>query len=582
MTLRPTPLVAAGAVLVALLAGGDLRSAELAPDSVVASRTSAERLLQAMAAPALERAPYLQNVTPTSAVIRWRTSDPSSTRVRWGLAADALDHAVDLPGRRTEHEVPLTGLPPETEIFYSVGSKSRTLAGGDAEHAFGTPPLAGQRRPIRIWVTGDHGRCGDSTDGCIEAAAVRDGYTAWAGTRPADFWLMLGDNAYEFGNDTDYTNGHFNAYATIMRNTPFWSAPGNHEFASDDADSDTQSGAYYDSHTFPTAGEGGGVPSGTEAYYSFDWGNVHVVSLDSYDTGRSAPADPTRNVCPPGEGGAMYRWLCADLAANDKDFLVAIWHHPPYSKGSHDSDAQRPMIEMRRRFLPVLERYGVDVVMTGHSHSYERSVLLGGHYDSSESYSAALHARDAGAGDPDGDGAYRKRWIGPVPHAGSVQVVAGNASKVSGGDLDHPVMVTRLHSLGSVVIDVVGRQLDARLIGVGGVELDHFRILKGDPLPACSDGVDQDGDGKFDYPEDPGCVHVASWLEDPACNDDLDNDGDGRTDWDGGPASGDPDYACFAPWWVIEAPDGTCGLGAELPLVLVLLRVWRRRLLRSR
>ena len=126
------------------------------------------------------------------------------------------------------------------------------------------------------------------------------------------------------------------------------------------------------------------MPSGTEAYYSFDWGNIHFVALDSHDTDRSAPANPASNVCPPGVGGAMYQWLCADLAATDQDFIIAFWHHPPYTKGSHDSDNAADsagiMKEMRERFLPVLDAYGVDLVLTGHSHSYERSVLLHDHY----------------------------------------------------------------------------------------------------------------------------------------------------------------------------------------------------------
>lgn len=338
----------------------------------------------------LVRAPYLQNVTPTSAVVRWRTSAAATTRVKWALSAAAITtpcnapscNQVDVAGTRTEHVVSLTGLPTETKIFYSVGTTSATLAGGDANHYLEVPPVAGQRRPIRIWVTGDHGYCAVSSQGCTDAAAVRNGYTTYAGANLADLWLMLGDNAYNSGTDTEFTNGQFNVYPTIMRNTPFWSAPGNHEFGAGGADSPTQTGPYYDSHTFPTAGEAGGVPSGTEAYYSFDYGNVHVITLDSHDTSRTAPASPTTNICPPGGGGAgaMYQWACADLAASTKDFTIAIWHHPPYSKGSHNSDTESQLIEMRERFLPVMEKYGVDLVLTGHSHSYERSVLLNGHY----------------------------------------------------------------------------------------------------------------------------------------------------------------------------------------------------------
>jgi len=488
----------------------------------------------------LARAPYLQDVTPTSAVVRWRTTVPSTTRVRWGLAPDALTHAVDVAGTRTEHVVPIAGLPSETRIYYSVGGAIETLAGGDADHFLEVPPLAGQRRPIRIWVTGDHGYCAAAAQGCTDAAAVRNGYTAFAGSQLADLWLMLGDNAYNNGTDAEFTAGQFDLYPTIMRNTPFWSVPGNHEFGTGGADSPTQTGAYYDSHTFPTSGEAGGVPSGTEAYYSFDYANVHVITLDSHDTSRAAPANPTTNVCPPGGGGAgaMYQWACADLAATNADFILAIWHHPPYSKGSHDSDTDSQLVEMRERFLPVMEKYGVDLVLTGHSHSYERSALLDEHYGLSTTYSPALHAVDAGDGDPSGDGAYLKSVLGPVGHAGTVNVVAGSASQIAGGPLNHPVMVTSLNILASMVIDVVGRELDVRAIGVSGNVLDHFRLVKGLVLPVCSDGIDQDGDGKFDFPQDTGCASAADPSELPDCSDGLDNDGDTWIDYPADPGCG--------------------------------------------
>ena len=292
----------------------------------------------------------------------------------------------------------------------------------------------------------------------------------------------------------------------------------------------------------------------------------------------------------------MYQWACADLQATDKDFIIAIWHHPPYTKGSHNSDTEAQLIEMRQRFLPVMERYGVDLVLTGHSHCYERSVLLDGHYGLSTTYSAALHAVDAGDGDPAGDGAYVKELIGPFGNNGTVSTLTGSASQTDGGSLNHPAMEKSLNILGSMVIDVVGRQLDARMIGVSGNVLDHFQIVKGPMLPVCSDGVDQDGDGAsisrairaatapsersrirsattaldndsdtlvdladpdcasasddleappppacsdgldndgdtfVDFPADPGCASAASTTESPQCDDGFDNDGDTLVD----------------------------------------------------
>jgi hypothetical protein len=66
-------------------------------------------------------------------------------------------------------------------------------------------------------------------------------------------------------------------------------------------------------------------------------------------------------------------------------------------------------------------------------------------------------------------------------------------------------------------------------------------------------------------------------LENPRCDDDLDNDGDGTVDWDGGTALGTPDAYCVnnGSWQSLEAP--SCGLGAELLVLIPLLACWRRR-----
>jgi hypothetical protein len=99
------------------------------------------------------------------------------------------------------------------------------------------------------------------------------------------------------------------------------------------------------------------------------------------------------------------------------------------------------------------------------------------------------------------------------------------------------------------------------------------------PLLICDDGVDNDGDDLIDYPDDPGCFHPAAHIEDPACQDGGDNDGDGKIDFDGGLsvlhyAPTAPDPVCSYPWQMSEAG---CGLGAELSLLLPPLIYLQRR-----
>jgi hypothetical protein len=130
----------------------------------------------------------------------------------------------------------------------------------------------------------------------------------------------------------------------------------------------------------------------------------------------------------------------------------------------------------------------------------------------------------------------------------------------------------------------VGQPASSALYGnhTFAVDLSFYRsaILDITTRPACSDGIDDDGDGFVDYPADPGCFDAASTSESPACQDGLDNDGDGGIDFDGGAAAnhgialGPPDPQCNKPYRTLETPN-PCGLGAELVAVVPLL-AWLR------
>ena len=91
----------------------------------------------------------------------------------------------------------------------------------------------------------------------------------------------------------------------------------------------------------------------------------------------------------------MACWLRMDLAETTNNWIIAFYHHPEYTKGSHNSDTEIELIQMRENLLPILEEGGVDLVLTGHSHVYERSCLLDGHYKTSNMLSNSMKL-DAG------------------------------------------------------------------------------------------------------------------------------------------------------------------------------------------
>ncbi len=409
------------------------------------------------------RGPYLQLGTPTSMVVRWRTDVQTSSRVDYGLSREQLGQTVIKNEWVTEHEVWITGLKPGTKYYYAVGDGTEILAGGDLEHFFVTSPPVGLPTPTRIWLLGDSGTAND------DARAVRNAFLANGGSGPPDLWIMLGDNAYPNGTDSEYQAAVFDMYPSALAQSALWPTLGNHDGHT--SDSATETGPYYDSFSLPGAAQAGGIASGTEAYYSFDYGDIHFVCLESYETDRSP-------------SGAMLTWLEEDLAQTAQRWIIAFWHHPPYSKGSHNSDSDTRMTEMRENVLPILDSYGVDLVLSGHSHSYERSFLLDGHYGTSDTLQPSM-ILDGGDGRVDGDGAYEKPSSGNAAiREGAVYVVAGSSGKTGGGSLNHSVMLTSFSLLGSGILEIDGNRLRLLSLDASGVVRDRFTILKGADLDA--------------------------------------------------------------------------------------------------
>ena len=173
--------------------------------------------------------------------------------------------------------------------------------------------------------------------------------------------------------------------------------------------------------------------------------------------------------------GPMGEWLREDLNQTTGEGLIAFWHHPPYTKGSHDSDLEGQLIEMRSEIMPILEAGGVDLVMTGHSHIYERSMLMDGAY--STPTVAAGVILDDGDGNPDGDGAYRKS-AGLNPHEGTIQIVAGHGGAGVSRRGTMPVMREIFVENGSVVLDLDGDTLTGTMINRDRVIRDVFGLVK--------------------------------------------------------------------------------------------------------
>lgn len=413
------------------------------------------------------RIPYLQRGTSTSMRVVWRSAAAEPTRVCWGTSAGALSNAAGSGTSEIDHDVEIAGLSPSTQYFYAAGLAScGASTSGDARDTFRTSPPTGSATPFRMWVVGDSGTA-DAAE-----ARVRDAMLDYVGTHSPDLVLHMGDIAYTAGTTAQFDAGFFGPYAEILRHVPCWPTMGNHEGVS--ARSSTETGPYYEAYSLPDDGSAGGVPSGTEAYYAFDYANVHFVVLNSHDVSRSP-------------SGAMLTWLESDLSANTADWTIAFWHHPAYTHGTHDSDTETQLVEMRENALPILEAHGVDAVLAGHSHAYERSHLVRGAYDTPTT--AAGHVVDPGDGRLDGDGAYHS---GPD---GTLYVVAGHGGASLGGTLDHPLMFFSEAEHGSCVVDVDGDTLTLTNVRDDGMLTDHVTLTHAGTPPPPTDAGTPTADG---------------------------------------------------------------------------------------
>ena len=244
----------------------------------------------------------------------------------------AKDPSATLGTGAAQWLAPLAPLTPDTVYCYDV----KTGSAASERLGFRTAPAAGSGAPVRFIAFGDSGGGGD------DQTALRDQMA----TVPFDFMIHTGDIPYDGGTRAAFEQRFFGVYADYLKYFPVFPASGNHEYDSADA------APFREVFVLP---ENGG-PDGIERWYSYDWGDVHFVALDTERTGPVQAA-----------------WLDADLTANQLPWTIVYWHKPPFSSGEHGSDGGA-----RTYFVPILEKHQVPLVLNGHDHDYERTTPQNG------------------------------------------------------------------------------------------------------------------------------------------------------------------------------------------------------------
>ncbi len=297
----------------------------------IACLGSAGLVAQVAEEPQLTRGPYLQALQKESVVILWETHLPSLGAVH--VQPEGGQESVVVESEpKLEHEVWLGNLAAGAPYSYRVF---------DADHAlheevfrFRTAPPS-KADPVKAVVFGDSGL--GSQDQTDVAQVIRS-------LKP-DLLLHMGDLSYT--GSLDYV--FFWYYQDLLAQKAFYVTRGNHD-------------VHHDWRAqFPPPNEN---DEGRASYYSFDWGCAHFVCFDFNDDAVT--------------GGTQLDWVDRDLAqarSSGVNWLILYCHEPPFTVGTYGDppDAENTQRIMRLMIPPLADKYGIDLVLSGHDHNYQRS-----------------------------------------------------------------------------------------------------------------------------------------------------------------------------------------------------------------
>ncbi len=330
--------------------------------------------------------PYVQDVQKTSARVIWKGAGQEQGKVEYGLTpayGSSAEGRIKWIRKNGSGEKAgsivqsrLNSLVPGSLYHYRVSLPNYK----SQDRIFQTPPLD-RDAPFTFVVYGDS-RSDPAAHGRVISAA--------AACHPA-FVLDTGDLVLSSAEEQSvWTDQFFRPADFLLRKTWFAVTRGNHEGNS----------------PFFLSYFGGAGHEPNKGYYSFDWGPVHVVTLDT-----NVEYKP---------GSKQYKFLKKDLENTDRPLKVFFGHHPVYSSGFHGGARK-----MQRYLQPLFEKNGVALVLGGHDHDYERTVVNGVIYIVSGGGGAPLYGQDSLTWEP-GDSVFKSAY-----HFVQVDVSSGMMSLTS-------------------------------------------------------------------------------------------------------------------------------------------------------
>ncbi len=282
--------------------------------------------------------PFLQFGTLDGMTVIWQLEQAGPATLHWG-ETDACDQRIESADPKTIHQIRITGLAAEAQYFYRVTAGAAGAEGAEAilsseVRTFQTACRPGT--PIAFAVIGD----------TQERPQIAKPVAELAWTQRPHFLLLAGDLVDNGEENSDWTEQFFPSLSPLISRVPLFPVLGNHE---------QNARNYFDYMALPDP----------EYYYQFSYGDADFFMIDS-----------NRNVDP---GSEQYRWLDQALGESRAIWKFVCHHHPPYSSDENDygdlwKTNQSTRGDLRiRQLVPLYEKHHVDIVWTGHIHSYERT-----------------------------------------------------------------------------------------------------------------------------------------------------------------------------------------------------------------
>lgn len=273
--------------------------------------------------------PYLQYATPTSIIIKWETKIEVQGSVIYS-EDDSFDNTVTEASPVKIHEIKLKNLKPATKYYYKVSFENTILE----KASFTTAPVPGTSN-WRMVAYGDNRTFPETHRRIVSQILKLD----------PSMVIHSGDLVSNGNNYEEWKLEYFDPMKGLSENITVFPSLGNHE---------RNSPHYYEYMSLPD--ENG------ESFYSFDYGNAHFIALNS--NALEAPFDLN---------SAQTQWLIKDLKKHaDAEWKIAFFHHPLFR-----CQPTRGIEPQRWVWQEIFDEYGVDLVVNGHDHYYQRTYAIG-------------------------------------------------------------------------------------------------------------------------------------------------------------------------------------------------------------